>query len=51
MLNVSWAKKRAGFVRVFAVQEGRGYGGGWEGRKGGQERRKMIDKREVKQRK
>lgn len=23
MLNVSWAKKRAGFVRVFAVQEGR----------------------------
>lgn len=27
MLNVSWAKKRAGFVRMFAVQEGRGTAG------------------------
>lgn len=45
MLNVSWAKKRAGFVRVFAVQEGRGCGGGGRGGRG-----KMIDKRDIKQR-
>lgn len=47
MLNVSWAKKRAGFVRVFAVQEGRGGTVGI----GGVGKREMIDKRDIKQRK